>query len=247
MKLLLLWIGSILYHNHKSKVVFYHDVFSDKSYKSLDTDILLGTPIETFKEHISTIKKEGFEIVPYITEAERQVSIMFDDGFRGIWDNRDFFRENQIRPTVFLAVDLIGKDGFLTKDEILELQNQYDFIFQCHGWSHTDLSKCNEIELEKELCESRNYLSKLIGHEVNSICLPKGFFSDCLLSSTKLKEYTHIYSSVPGNYDEKVFGMIRRNLCQFATKREVALIINGGNEMIKNRYLKLHHKQNSVD
>jgi peptidoglycan/xylan/chitin deacetylase (PgdA/CDA1 family) len=243
-KIIILWVSSILNYNHKSKVLFYHDVFCYKSYKSLDTDILLGTPLSAFKKHIAEINKAGYEIVPEITKPQRQVAIMFDDGFRGIWDNKEFFKENHIIPTVFLAVDLIGKEGFLNKDEILELQNKWGFIFQCHSWHHTDLSRCNEQQLYKELRESKLELSRILRRDVTALCLPKGYFSDALLKSDLLKEYETVYSSIPGNFFEKVKGMRTRNLCQFASSIEVRLILKGGNELIKNRYMRLHHQPN---
>lgn len=243
-KLFFLWLSSILNYNHKSKALFYHDVYRDKSYKSLDTDILLGTPISVFKEHIAAIIKEGYEIVPEITKPQKQVVIMFDDGFRGIWDNKGFFKDNHIRPTVFLAVDLIGKEGFLNIEEILELQNNYGFIFQCHSWHHVDLSRCNKNQLYKELRESRLELSKLLSNEVTALCLPKGYYSDALLNNDLLKEYETVYSSIPGNFFEKIVGMRTRNLCQFASPIEVRLILKGGNELITKRYMRLHHQPN---
>lgn len=240
-----MWLSSILHSNRKSKVLFYHDVCSDKFYSSLDTDVLLGTPFHVFKKHIDIIEGQGFEIVPEITKPEGQVAIMFDDGFRGIWDNKDFFKSKAIKPTVFLAVDLIGKDGFLTKNEILELQNNYGFIFQCHSWHHVDLSRCNNTQLNKELRESKLELSRLLGCDVTSLCLPKGFFSDMLLNNDAIKEYETIYSSIPGNFFEKVLGMRTRNLCQFASPVEVKLILKGGNELLKKRYFRLHHQPNN--
>lgn len=243
-KLSLLWIGTLFYHNKNSKVLFYHDVCSDKFYSSLDTEFLLGTPFHVFKNHINIIVEQGFEIVSEITKPEGQVVIMFDDGFRGIWDNKEFFKENHIRPTVFLAVDLIGKEGFLNIEEILVLQNNYGFIFQCHSWHHVDLSRCSKDQLYKELRDSRLELSKLLSNEVTALCLPKGYYSDALLNNDLLKEYETVYSSIPGNFFEKVLGMRTRNLCQFASPIEVRLILKGGNELIKNRYVRLHHQPN---
>ena len=246
-KLSLLWIGSRIYGNNDSKVLFYHDIYKDHSYKSLDTDVLLGTPIDVFKQHINVILNEGYEIVPKIIKPQNQVSIMFDDGFRGIWDNRHYFREKDIRPTVFLAVDLIGKEGFLTKEEILELQNGWNFTFQCHSWHHVDLTKCNDKQLEVELKSSREELSKLLGKEVTSLCLPRGYFSDKLLNNAGTKEYLEVYSSIPGSYDNLIYGMRRRNLCQFSSATEVKYILRGGNEIIKNRYVHLHHQSEIND
>lgn len=241
-KFVLLLIGSIVSRNHKSKILYYHDIYLNHSYKSLDSDILMGTSIRMFKEHLMTIRQEGYRVVPQITNPDGEVAIMLDDGFRGIWDNRQFFYENNICPTVFLAVDLIGKEGFLTESEILELQS-HGFIFQCHSWSHKDLTSFNDDELKKELSDSKNHLEKLLGKEVNEICLPLGFFSDNLVELTKKAGYKEVYSSVSGNYHDLVCEFLRtRNLLQFATPADVRLILRGGTSLLRDHYIKMYHK-----
>lgn len=239
-KYLFLVMGYIFKYNRSSKILFYHDIYASSSYKSYDCDILMGTSLDLFKKHLLVIKRSGYKIVTYITHPENEVAIMFDDGFRGIWDNRDFFYEQGICPTVFLAVELIGKDGFLTESEILELQS-HGFIFECHSWSHTNLAIKSEKELVRELGESRAYLSKLLGKDVKEICLPIGYFSDFLINQLQLYGYNEIYSSIPGNYYERCYkGMRPRNLCQFASPYELKLILHGGLNLIRCKYERMH-------
>lgn len=242
-KAALLHMGALLSNNNKSKILFYHDIYNKKSYKSLDTDTLLGTSLVIFKKHLEIIKRESFQIVPRITKEEKEVAIMFDDGFRGIWDNREFFYDNQIYPTVFLAVDLIGKPGFLTIKEILELQ-KHGFIFECHSWSHKNLACLSADELKKELGDSKEYLSNLLNKEVEELCLPIGYFSDILLKELPKYGYKKVYSSVPGNSNEKIFSILEtRNLCQFADSYEFRQILRGGTCILKRRYIKQHYKR----
>lgn len=242
-RIFLLILGRAFYFNKKSKIVYYHDVCDKVFYESPDTDILQGTPIRTFKEHVKVIKKKGYSIVPIITKAEQEVSIMFDDGYRGIWDNRQYFYDNNIKPTVFLAADLIGKPSFLNVEEILELQ-KHGFVFQCHSWSHIDLSGLTPEELKKELCDSKAYLSKILGKDVTEICLPIGFYSDTLLSELRKYNYKKIYSSVPGNNSQKVAGVMEtRNFCQTATPLEFNLILSGGSEILRKHYESLHYQK----
>ena len=241
-KFLLFLLGSIVYRNHKSKILYYHDIYLERSYKSLDSDIPMGTSIEMFKKHLEVIRQEGYRIVPQITKPEDEVAIMLDDGFRGIWDNRQFFYENNICPTVFLAVDLIGREGFLTEEEILELQS-HGFIFQCHSWSHKDLTSFNYEELKKELVDSKNHLEKLLGKEVSEICLPLGFFSDHLMELIRSEGYKVAYSSVPGDYFDPLCESLRtRNLLQFANCLDLRLILRGGATILRNHYIKMYHR-----
>lgn len=240
-KNILLRLGVALKNNRKSKALFYHDIYETVNYKAADADVCMGTHIDVFKTHVETIRKEGFEIVSRITKPEGQVCIMLDDGFRGIYECREFFYSHNVFPTIFLAVDLIAKEGFLTKEEILDLQ-QHGFNFECHSWSHCDLTIWSDEELKHELGDSKEWLSEMLGKEITEICLPIGYFNDNLLKQLQLYGYQNIYSSMPGNYDDFSHGLRRRNLVQYATAEEVALILRGGNELLKGRYEKMHHK-----
>lgn len=235
--------SSLFRQNHKSRTLYYHDVFKTVNYSALDADLRMGTPLELFKQHIEIIRAEGYEITDRITKHESQVAIMFDDGFRGIWECRDYFYINDIRPTVFLPVEYVGQTdkGILSLDEILELQD-HGFSFQSHGWTHRPLTSVSESELDHELTDSRNHLSKMLGREVTALCMPLGYYNPSLLNRIRQAGYTDIYSCVPGPADQHPLGMNTRNLCQYASPRELRLILRGGGDMLANRYLKLHNK-----
>ncbi len=240
-KQILLFISSIIYYNKKSKIIFYHDVYGDNKY----TD--MGTSLSMFIKHIQAIIKEGFNIVPTIENQENEVMICFDDGFKGIYDTRSFFIENGIYPTVFLAVSLIGQPGYLNKKEILELQDA-GFIFQCHAWSHTDLTQFTREELKRELNESRIILTRILQKPVDEICFPIGYFSQLVLNECIRYGYKKMYSSIPGNYYDHVLleGLYTRNLLQFATPNEMKFVLHGGNELIKNKYINMHWKEEGI-
>lgn len=234
--------GSWVRGNRGSKILYYHDIFSTRNYRALDEEIFMGTPLELFKKHVRVIREEGFEIVREITQAEGQVAIMLDDGFRGIYECREYFYKNGICPTIFLPVDFIGRTdlGIMTEEEILELQ-AHGFRFESHTWSHRALTSVPAPELAHELADAREKLSGLLGRKVKGLCMPLGFFSDQILAKIRRNGYTDIYSCIPGNFNDRPLGsLIPRNLCQYATTREVRLILRGGNELLKSRYLKLH-------
>lgn len=243
-KHLMMWMSSMIYSNHKSKLLYYHDICHGEGYRSLDSGDVMGTDIELFKKHIEVIRKEGYKIVRNISNPDGEVAILLDDGFRGIWENRQYFYDNKIYPTIFLPVDYIGKTdkGILNEYEIRELQAN-GFVFECHSWTHDELTHKTNEELKKELCESKAYLSKLLSKKISGLCLPLGFFSNHLLDELKKYDYTEVYSCIPGNFEDKVFGMRRRNLCQFATPWEVKMILRGGLAILAGHYIKLHHKK----
>jgi len=235
-KLAFLTLGAQLYRNKKSKLLYYHDVYGDVKYTSM------GISLELFERHLEVIRKAGYSIVPRIENPDSEVALLFDDGFHGIYDVKRSFYDEGLCPTVFLAVSLIGQSGYLNVDEILELQ-QHGFIFESHGWSHSDMTRFDDLELKRELVESRQYLSELLGKNVRELCLPIGYYSNHLIEKAFEAGYDTIYSSVPGYYDDKVEGMRPRNLVQYASPHEVRLILQGGNTILRNHYKKLHKRK----
>jgi peptidoglycan/xylan/chitin deacetylase (PgdA/CDA1 family) len=168
--------------------------------------------------------------------------ICFDDGFQGIWDTRNFFIANNIYPTVFIAVELIGTNGYLGKEDILSLQS-LGFNFQSHAWSHTDLTKFSEHQLKHELNDSQEYLSDFLGKEVNEICFPQGHYSEKVYKASIDAGYKKLYTCIPGNYHDNIGkNLLTRNLVQFSSPSELKSILNGGLKVMRRRYTKLHYK-----
>lgn len=222
----------LLHKSRRSKVFFYHDV--DKKY----TD--MGTPFDIIKEHFRIIKEKGFSIVENIENKNNEVMICFDDGWAGIYDNKSFFIENNIKPTVFLAVDLVGQEGYLTLAQIQELRDN-GFHFEGHTWSHKDLTTFNREGLVHEIIDSRNALEKIVGDKINALCFPMGRYSDLVLEVAKGAGYSKLYSSINGcHYDLlEEEGLICRILVQDVTPKDFKYILLSSSPYLKKRTKRL--------
>lgn len=235
-KSLTIKIGAIIKNNRNSKIFYYHDVYHDNKYTNM------GTPLSLFDKQIQLIKNEKFKIVDQITQKENEIMLCFDDGFRGIWDNREYFIKNQIKPTIFIAVELIGKTGYLKENEILELASN-GFIFQSHSYSHKSLTQLSSCEIRNELYNSKTELSKLLNKNVNEICFPLGHYSDEVQNISIEVGYKKLYTCIPGNYHDNIGKMlITRNIVQYSSIFEIKSILYGGLQMLKKRYLNRHYK-----
>ena len=158
-----LGLGGLVEHDRQGKILFYHDVFSSRHY----TD--MGTSLKLFEAHVRAIHKAGFTIVSHAPIENNEVQICLDDGFRGVYECASWFNSNGIFPTIFIAPDLVGQQGYLSWSEILELQ-AIGFIFQSHTWSHRPLTEVSASELSHELLESRCFIADKLGREIDSIC-----------------------------------------------------------------------------
>lgn len=232
-KTILIHLCSVIKRDPSSKIVFYHDVGTRYT--------RMGTPRELFWRHMEILKACNVRF-----NVEHRVC--FDDGFRGIWDEREKFREEGIRPTVFLAVRLVGQDGYLDWFEIRELQTKYGFRFESHTWSHQTLvgpmiaespiEERTEKWYVRELVKSRERLSLELGVDVHELCFPVGYFSDEVIARCKDAGYVKVYASYPGNAEGRY--VCPRCLTQFSSGREFLAILMGGMRILQAWYKRQH-------
>ncbi|WP_299107785.1 polysaccharide deacetylase family protein [uncultured Tenacibaculum sp.] len=237
LKKVLLILGGFLFNNRKSKVLYYHDVHGDKKYTSMSTDI------DLFKNHISQIKKNGYSIVKEISNNRNEVLICFDDGFRGVYENRDFFIKNKIYATIFLITSCINEKDFLTEKEIIELKNIGLFKFESHTHTHRNLGELTEKEIEEEVVLSKSILEKLLGEKVESLCFPRGVFSEKSIEIAKEKGYKRLYLSIPGEYFNKNDNKIKlRYFAQETSKKMFPHLLRGGQNIFSKKLYKMHKR-----
>lgn len=228
-----LFFGQLWFRNNASKILFYHDLHDKYSY----TD--MSTALELFKQHISAIKEEGFELVPSITKASNQVSIQFDDGFKGIYDCLPYLIEEQIPIELFVITARIGKEGYLTAEELIALDQSGLVRISAHTHQHIELGHASQEEMRSELMESKKVLEQILGKTVDGICYPRGVFSSVVVSVVESCGFKAQYSSLPGNYFNKPFPSVyRRNLVQYASPTELKYCLRGAHELFAKRYFK---------
>ena len=190
-KFILLQLSYLFNRSRSSKIIYYHDL--GNKYTEM------GTPIDLFIEHLDIIDKKGFSIVEDITQKENQIMICFDDGWAGLYEHRELLISRNIFPTTFIAVDLIGQKNYLSLDQILELQD-CGFHFECHSWTHSDLTTLNTDQLLREIKDSKLELESLLGNKISAICFPRGRFSDEIIDLSLEAGYDRMYSSISGDF-----------------------------------------------
>lgn len=232
-------IISTLFKNNDSKIIFYHDIHSSKVYCNESS-----TSLQLFKSHIEFINESSYDLVNNISKPLNQIKIQFDDGFKGIYDCLPFIIENKIPIEIFLIVDKINTDNYLSEKQIVEM-NKYDFItFSSHTVTHPCLNEINENVLRHELEYSKSYLQKILNHDVKSICYPKGLFNKIVIREANKLNYVFQYSSIPGAFYNPIFTNVYcRNLVQSSNLSEFSLILKGGLSIFKFWFKKKHYKK----
>ena len=217
----------MFHRNNKSKVVYYHDVGT--KYTEMGTDFAI------MQKHFIITEQCGYKIVSQIDEAVGQVMICFDDGWAGIYDVKDFFLKMKIYPTIFIAVDLIGKEGYLTIDKIKELDS-LGFHFMAHTWSHKDLTSFDDSLLEHELKDSKEWFEQVFAHPFDALCFPMGRFSKKVKEKSLEFGYTQLYTSIPGSYYDLIDDHLISRICvQNASLLEYKWLLNGASSLYRRK------------
>ena len=223
-KAVLFLLYALVRRDARPKVVFYHDVGTEWT--------PMGTPRRIFWAHMKCLRKGDV--------------VCLDDGFRGVWEDRERLKAMGIRPRLSVAPRLVGTTGYLNWDELRTLHRDYGFAIMCHGWSHQTLvgPMIDESPLEdrteewynRELVESRAKIAAEINDAVDELCFPVGQFSEKLIERCRKAGYRKVYASYPGNAGD---GYVQpRCLVQDLGVVGFWAVLRGGMNVLTGRYYK---------
>lgn len=106
----------------------------------------------------------------------RPIIITFDDGNRDVYLNAfPLLKELGYPAVMYVIVKSIGAETNLDA-EMIRMMAQAGWEIGSHSYSHTDLTKSND--LQKEICLSKKTLAEIAGVEVKTFAYPYGIADD---------------------------------------------------------------------
>ena len=131
----------------------YHR-FNENKYPS--TNIKM----DIFQKHIKIIKELDYEFYNpkfFIKEFKKpknkkKILITIDDGFKSFYNNAwPYLKENKIPFILFVSTEPVGKNGYMTWDEIIEIdKSEFGYIGH-HSHSHDYLIDKSEEEFINDI------------------------------------------------------------------------------------------------
>ena len=136
-----------------------------------------------------------------------KVYLTFDDAYESVYTIvfPEMVKRN-FNFTVFICLELIGKEGYLSKQQIIELANNELCTIGTHCLHHNLLRFLSDEQKRIEIKQSRHQLEKIIKKEVDIIAYPYGsvFAVDrksCLFAS---QTYSLAFSTINANLPRKL-------------------------------------------
>jgi peptidoglycan/xylan/chitin deacetylase (PgdA/CDA1 family) len=160
-----------------------------------------------------------------------EAALTFDDGFAALHEHvLPVLTRHRLPATVFLVAETLTPAGrpvdwvdtpgtaplsTLTRDQVLEMQDA-GVDFQSHSWAHHDLTRLSWDECVRDLRESREFLSDLLGRAVTLLCYPRGLHDADVRNAAEVAGYTHAFAlpvgpEQPGDYAVPRVGIWRGN------------------------------------
>ena len=144
--------------------------------------------MEEFKKHIKMIKDRGIKFVnPSNFEdelnnnkLERKVLLTIDDGYESFYKNAwPILKDSQIPFILFVSTREVGKKGYMSWENIKEIE-KYDFVeIGNHSHTHDYLIDLTDNEIKKDLTNSIN-IFKNLGKNSDFFSYPFGEYSTAL-------------------------------------------------------------------
>ena len=146
----------------------FHRVVSDRisSWEDIDKEL--------FERIIKYIGNQGVTFCDNHNKDKKKWLLTFDDGFSSDYEIVfPILQQSDLKATFFLITNRIGQPGYLTWSQIKEM-SKYGMCFGSHSLSHRPLIELTQLEVRKEMEDSKQYIEQNIGKLVNAFSFPYG-------------------------------------------------------------------------
>lgn len=169
--------------------VMYHDIIINHDHHSGFSNpeaYKYKVNVDDFKSHLEIYRKSTNEII-----------LTFDDGGNSCFKISPLLERFDLKGHFFITTSCIGKPGFLTEFEIIDLHKR-GHIIGTHSHTHPKLmKKLSLIELENEWKTSIEKLQNIINDKIEYASIPGGSFSSKMTSTFKKLGIKTVFTSVP--------------------------------------------------
>lgn len=141
---------------------------------------------ESFARLARFLKQKNIIRLERWEDSKSFFALSFDDVPSDFYYNAfPILKQNEIPFTLFISVSLLGKTGYLSKDQLLEISHYEGSTIGSHGVRHEEYFPLSEEMVTRELKESKEYLEGILGKEVNLFAFPKGSIYACSRSNRR--------------------------------------------------------------
>lgn len=197
----------------KLPIVMYHYV----EYVKDENDTIrrsLSIKPHLFERHLQQLKENGYDTyfvrdVPDIlnervTLGTRSAILTFDDGYEDFYtDAFPLLQQYQIKATVYVITDFIGRNGFMNKRQLKEIADSGLVEIGSHTLNHLNLKYVSSDEAKRQIFESKETLIDQLNVPVKTFAYPAGGYDEVAVELVREASYSAAVSVITGQEQSK--------------------------------------------
>ena len=180
----------------------YHR-FNENKYPS--TNIKM----DIFVKHMQLIKKLNYEFIHPkdfqnsfdIPKKQKKILVTIDDAFQSFYDTAwPFLKENKIPFVLFVSTEPVGNNGYMTWEQIKEINNEDFVTIGHHSHSHEYLIDKSDQEFVNDIETANNIFNNKLGYVPDLFSYPFGEYSEFMRQYVS-KNFTYAFGQHSGIID----------------------------------------------
>jgi len=191
------------YSNDEGVLSIMYHRFDENKYPS--TNIQMNI----FKKHIQLIKDldykfihpKNFEDNFDIPKKQKKILITVDDAFQSFYEVAwPFIKKNKIPFILFVSTEPVGNKGYMTWDQIREIENEDFAVIGHHSHSHEYLIEASNKDFINDIETANRIFNEKIGYIPNLFSYPFGEYSEFMRKYVS-KNFTYAFGQHSGVID----------------------------------------------
>ncbi|WP_144375379.1 polysaccharide deacetylase family protein [Thiolapillus brandeum] len=189
--------------------LLYHDVVEQGKYESsgfdspdaniykLDRDAFVRQ-LNLLQQHYPQVDTRLPQGKSRAQQASQRILFTFDDGGKSaITEVADLLESRGWIGYFFITTDKVGEAGFMTADDIRELDRR-GHVIGSHSHTHPpNISALSDEQIAREWETSCAILGDMIGKQISCASVPGGFYSDKVKALAFKAGIRHLFTSEP--------------------------------------------------
>ena len=177
----------------ENNIKYYSDDMGILSlmYHRFDEDKYPSTNIQMsiFKEHIKIIKNSNYKFYDpknlendfSISKKEKKILITIDDAFTSFYEVAwPYLKKEKISFILFVSTETIGKNGYMTWEQIKEVEQESFAYIGNHSHSHNYLVDLNDNDFIDDINISSSFFNENLGYNPIFFSYPFGEYSSTI-------------------------------------------------------------------
>ena len=179
------YCGNIYYHGYKkhcslgNRCLIYHAFGSKLSHDTYGISI----NISKFNDHIKYLH-DNYELTEFnnFSNKSMSVSLSIDDGYKDTIDAVNILDNYGIPFSLFITAGMIGKDNYLSVEDISEIAKLEKCNIGAHGLNHLRLGDLDIRKQYSELNDGKVIIEDITKKKITAVSYPHGSYNNDTLS-----------------------------------------------------------------